>query len=113
MLQDAQAGKADIVLTESLDRLSRDQADIAAIFKHMQFAGVEIVTLSEGRVGFLDIGLRGTMNQLHLIDTAHRVRRGQHGRAKAGKVPSSLSYGYDVVRRFDESGESKETTLRS
>ena len=104
MLQDARDTKVDIVLVESLDRLSRDQADIATIFKHMQFAGIEIITLCEGRVGVLDIGLRGTMNQLFLVDNANRVRRGQLGRIKAGKVMAGLGYGYDVVRRFDASG---------
>lgn len=104
MLKDARDGKLDIILVESLDRLSRDQADIAAIFKHMQFAGVEIITLCEGRVGILDVGLRGTMNQLYLVEVANKARRGQEGRVKAGKVASGLSYGYDVVRRFDTSG---------
>jgi len=104
MLRDARDGKVDIILVESLDRLSRDQADIATIFKHMQFAGVDIVTLCEGRVGVLDIGLRGTMNQLFLVETANKVRRGQRGRVERGFVASSLSYGYDVVKRFDANG---------
>jgi site-specific DNA recombinase len=104
MLHDGQEGRFDTIVAESLDRLSRDQADIAAIFKHMQFAGIGIFTLSEGRVGILDIGLRGTMNQLYLVETANKVRRGQHGRVKAGKIPSGISYGYDVVRKFDEQG---------
>ena len=104
MLQDGREGKLDIILTESLDRLSRDQADIASIFKHMQFAGVEIITLYEGRVGILDIGLRGTMNQLYLVETANKSRRGQQGRVKAGKVAAGHSYGYDVVKRFDAAG---------
>lgn len=104
MLQDARSGKVEVILVESLDRLSRDQADIATIFKHMQFAGIEIITLCEGRVGVLDIGLRGTMNQLFLVDTANRVRRGQRGCVKAGKVPAGVGYGYEVVRRFDSAG---------
>jgi len=99
MLQDAQDGKFDIILVESLDRLSRDQADTAIIYKHMQFAGVEIITLYEGRVGILEVGLRGTANQLQLVDTANKVRRGQRGRVERGLVASSLSYGYDVVNR--------------
>jgi len=104
MLQDARDEKLDLILVESLDRLSRDQADIATVFKHMQFAGVEIITLCEGRVGVLDIALRGTMNQLFLVDTANRVRRGQGGRVKAGMAPAGCPYGYDVVKRFDDSG---------
>ena len=48
LLQDAQAGKFDIVLAEALDRVSRDQADVAILYKHLKFAGVRIVTLAEG-----------------------------------------------------------------
>jgi site-specific DNA recombinase len=33
LMQDAQGGKLDIVLTESLDRISRDQEDIAGPYK--------------------------------------------------------------------------------
>jgi hypothetical protein len=39
LLQDAQRGRFDIVLAEALDRVSRDQADVATLFKHLRFAG--------------------------------------------------------------------------
>ena len=35
LLSDSGAGRYDIVLTEALDRLSRDQEDIAAVFKRL------------------------------------------------------------------------------
>src|SRR5688572_26887859 len=47
LITDAQRGRFDIILTESIDRLSRDQEDIAGLYKRMRFAGVKIVTLSE------------------------------------------------------------------
>ncbi len=49
LLQDAMAGKFDIILilAEALDRLSRNQEDIAGIYKRLSFAGVKIVTLSK------------------------------------------------------------------
>ena len=50
LLQDAQRGQFDLVLAEALDRISRDQADVATLFKHLQFAGVPIVTLAEGEI---------------------------------------------------------------
>ena len=46
-MRDAQAGKFDLVLTESLDRISRDQEDIAGVYKRLRFAGVKMHTLSE------------------------------------------------------------------
>ena len=76
----------DIVLAEAMDRLSRDQEDIAGLFKRMQFAGVRIVTLSEGDVSQLHVGLKGTMNALFLKDLADKTRRGQRGRVEKGKA---------------------------
>src|ERR1700724_3190208 len=70
LLQDAQRGKFDIVLAEALDRVSRDQADVATLFKRLRFAGVSIVTLSEGEISELHVGLKGTMNALFLKDLA-------------------------------------------
>jgi site-specific DNA recombinase len=57
LLQDAQHGRFDIVLAEALDRVSRDQADVATLFKHLRFAGVQIVTLAEGEISELYVGL--------------------------------------------------------
>lgn len=82
-MQDAVAGKFEIILAEAMDRLSRDQADIAAVFKRLRFAGVAIVTLSEGEIGDLHIGLKGTMNALFLKDLADKTRRGLRGRVEA------------------------------
>lgn len=42
LLADAQVGKFNIVLAESLDRISRDQEDIAGVFKRLAFAGIQI-----------------------------------------------------------------------
>jgi site-specific DNA recombinase len=94
LLQDAAAGRFEIILAEALDRLSRDQEDIAGIYKRLRFAGVRIVTLSEGDVSDLHIGLKGTMNALFLKDLADKTRRGLRGRIEAGKSGGGLTYGY-------------------
>ena len=36
------------MVAEALDRLSRDQEDVAALFKRLHFASIRIVTLAEG-----------------------------------------------------------------
>jgi len=105
LLSDAIAGKFDIIVAEALDRLSRDQEDIAGIFKRLSFADVKIVTLSEGEINHLHIGLKGTMNALFLKDLADKTRRGLRGRIEAGKSGGGKSYGYDVVKSFDGAGE--------
>ena len=105
LMQDAQDGKFDLVIAEALDRLSRDQEDIAGIHKRLSFAGVQILTLSEGEISHLHIGLKGTMNALFLKDLADKTRRGLRGRVEAGKSGGGKCYGYDVVKKFDAGGE--------
>jgi len=105
LLQDATAGKFEIVLAEALDRVSRDQADVAILFKHLKFAGVKIVTLAEGEISELHVGLKGTMNALFLKDLAAKTHRGLRGRVEKGKAGGGLCYGYDVVKRLDGNGE--------
>ncbi len=105
LLQNAQRGKFDVVLAEALDRVSRDQADVATLFKHLRFAGVQIVTLSEGEISELHVGLKGTMNALFLKDLAAKTHRGLRGRVEKGKSGGGLCYGYDVVKLIDAEGE--------
>ncbi|MFT4250995.1 MAG: recombinase family protein [Caulobacter sp.] len=105
LLRDAMAGRFDLVLAEAMDRLSRDQADIASVFKRMQFAGVPIFTLSEGEVSELHVGLKGTMNALFLKELAAKTHRGLRGRVEAGKASGNKCYGYRVVREIDAAGK--------
>ncbi|ARS72850.1 recombinase family protein [Sinorhizobium meliloti] len=105
LIADGLKRRFDLILTESLDRLSRDQEDIAGFYKRMRFAGVSIVTLSEGEVSELHIGLKGTMGALYLKDLADKTRRGLRGRVEDGKSGGGLCYGYDVARQIDSSGE--------
>jgi hypothetical protein len=71
----------------------------------MQFAGVQIVTLAEGEISELHVGLKGTMNALFLKDLAKKTHRGLRGRVEKGKVGGGLCYGYDVVKRLGGDGE--------
>ncbi|NQW08463.1 MAG: recombinase family protein, partial [Alphaproteobacteria bacterium] len=105
LLERARAGCFDVVVCEALDRLSRDQADVAQIYKQLKFDGVAIVTLSEGPVSELHVGLKGTMNALFLKDLADKTRRGLRGRVEEGCSGGGNSYGYDVVKAVDANGE--------
>jgi len=105
LLEDARRGQFDIVVAEALDRLSRDQEDIAGLFKRLNFAGVRLVTLAEGEISELHVGLKGTMNALFLKDLADKTRRGLEGRVRQGRSGGGLSYGYVVVRECDANGD--------
>ena len=105
LLEDARRGMFEILVAEALDRVSRDQADVATLYKHLRFAGVTVVTLAEGEISELHVGLKGTMNALFLKDLAAKTHRGLRGRVEAGKSGGGLCYGYDVVKSFDGSGD--------
>jgi site-specific DNA recombinase len=93
------------VLSEALDRLSRDQEYVAAMYKRLCHCDVSIVTLAEGKIDELHIGFKGTMNALFLKDLASKIRRGQRGRIAAGFAAGGITYGYQVVRGFDPNGD--------
>jgi DNA invertase Pin-like site-specific DNA recombinase len=57
-----------------------------------------MVTVSEGDIGPLHIGFKGTTNALYLDDLAQKTRRGLRGRIEAGRSGGGISYGYRVVR---------------
>ncbi|GAB3377632.1 recombinase family protein [Azotobacter armeniacus] len=105
LLADAQSKRFNVILTESLDRISRDLEDIAGVYKRMTSAGAKMVTLFVGDVSELDIGLKSTMGALYLKDLADKTRRVLRGRVKDGKSGGGNSYGYDVVKKTDGNGE--------
>ncbi|MFD0850610.1 recombinase family protein [Sphingosinicella xenopeptidilytica] len=105
LLRDAERGLFNVVLAEALDRVSRDQADVATLYKHLQFAGVTLVTLAEGEISELHVGLKGTMNALFLKDLARKTHRGLRGRIEKGLSASRAAYGYRIVRRLTGDGE--------
>lgn len=74
---------------------------------------VRIITLEDGDVSELHIGLKGTMNALFLKALADKTRRGLRGRVEAGKSGGGLTYGYDVVRTTRSDGTIESTRQRA
>ncbi|MGL4397047.1 MAG: recombinase family protein [Hyphomicrobium sp.] len=105
LMASAQAQSFNAVLTESIDRLSRDLEDIAGLHKRLAYWGVKIVTLADGEVGKLHVGLKGMIASLYLDDLAQKTRRGQVGRVKAGRIPGGRCYGYDVANCGEDRGQ--------
>ena len=59
LLDDARRGQFDIVVAEALDRLSRDQEDVAGLFKRLRFSGIRLITLAEGEITELALARYG------------------------------------------------------
>ena len=79
LLEAARNGAFQVVVAEALDRLSRDQADVAYLYKHLSFLDIKLVTITEGEINELHVGLKGTMNALFLRDL--RKRPGEDSKA--------------------------------
>src|SRR5262249_35517147 len=105
LLEDARAGAFNVVVAEALDRLSRDLEHIAALYKQLRFHGVRILTLAEGEISELHVGLKGTMNALFLKDLAAKTHRGLEGRVREGRSGGGICYGYDIAQEHDARGE--------
>lgn len=97
MMRDAEAGRFNVIIVEALDRLSRDQADLAAIYKRLQFMGVEIVAVHDGRADAIQIGIRGLVSTLFIDDLKHKIRRGMTGLVDDGLSAGGKAYGYRPV----------------
>ena len=105
MMAHAAQGEFNILVVEGLDRLSRDQEDIAHIYKRLTFHGVKIFSLQDGGfVSDIHIAFGGAKNAMFLKDLAFKVHRGIRGHIESGRAITK-SYGYDIVRRFDSKGE--------
>ena len=97
LLEAAAYREFEFVLLEDLSRVSRDQADVATIYKRLLYHGIQMWSVTEGPINELHIGLKGAMNALFLKDLADKVRRGQRAAVANGGIPGGRRYGYDAV----------------
>lgn len=97
LMQAAKRKEFDVLVVESLDRLSRDQEDLPGIHKRLEFAGVKIFTCNEGQTTKMHIGIRSLVSSLFLTDLGAKVRRGHAGRVREGKFPGAITFGYRSV----------------
>ena len=111
LISDAEAGKFDVIVSEALDRLSRNLSDTASLYDRLKFSRVLLHTTSMGLISDVHIGIMGTMAQMTLTDLGNKVRRGQLGRARQGKIPGGLAFGYTVVPPAPGAKEAGDRTI--
>jgi DNA invertase Pin-like site-specific DNA recombinase len=97
LLADAKARKFDVIVVEALDRLSRDQEDLAGLHKRMTFLGIDILAVHDGKADAVQVGIRGLVSSLFLSDLKHKIRRGMTGRVRDGLSAGGKAYGYRPV----------------
>jgi site-specific DNA recombinase len=97
LMRDASAGKFEVVVAEALDRISRDQEDLAGIYKRLRFKQIEIRTVQDGKAEEIHVGIKGLVGALYLKDLAQKTRPGQAGVVRDGRHNGGRSYGYRAV----------------
>ncbi len=94
LMENARSGQFETVIVEALDRLSRDQEDLAGLYKRLSFGGVEIVAVHDGTADAIQVGIRGLVSTLFLDDLKHKVRRGMSAVVRDGRHAGGKAYGY-------------------
>ena len=97
MLSSAKRREFDILLVESLDRLSRTIADLATVCRDLKYWGIKVIAANEGEANNMLIALRGVINETQVKDTADKVHRQHALSVSQGKIPGAVSYGYRLV----------------
>jgi site-specific DNA recombinase len=82
------------VLAEDIDRLARKQADSSRLRERLEFLGIELQTVADGKVTKLASGLRGLMSELFLDNLRQHIKRGLDGVVRDGRYPGGRAYGY-------------------
>src|SRR6202000_376545 len=96
LMKATKLGNFNAVICESLDRISRDQEDLAGIFKRLKFREIKLIT-GEGETTDIHVGVRGIVGSMFLTDLGNKVRRGHNGRVREGLFPGVVTYGYALV----------------
>ena len=113
LLADAENRRFDILICEAIDRLGRRLADVSDFYDRLTFHSIRIHATSLGsEITQMHIGILGTMAQMTLTDLREKTRRGQLGRARAGRIPGGLAYGYEVVAPAPGSKDAGERCIR-
>lgn len=94
----SKSGAFDLILVESLDRLSRDQEDLAGLFKRCKFDGIGIEAVHGGTADTVQIGVRSLLGSLFLEDLKNKTRRGMAGVIREGRSAGGRQYGYRPIR---------------
>ena len=109
LMRAVEAGRVDVILTEDISRISRDVGDAANIFKRLQFAGVPLISMSDGidtsaKHAKLNFTVKSMLADMYLDDLRDKTLRGLEGRALAGFATGGVPFGFRTTTEADSSG---------
>jgi site-specific DNA recombinase len=108
MLAAAARNEFEILLLEDLSRLTRDSVEQEQTIRRLEFAGIRIVTTSDGydsqsKARKVHRGVKGLMNEIFLDDLRDKVHRGLSGQAAKGYWCGGKPYGFKLKPILDPS----------
>lgn len=101
MLAEAKRGRFDIILAESMDRLSRRLADTAQLHDLLSFHQVRLFTKDHGEINKMLVAMLGMVAEQFINDLRAKTKRGQRGRIEAGMSAGGLGFGYTALLNGD------------
>ena len=97
--------EVDVVLADELDRVSRGQSHTAKVYERLQFLGIRLVTVAEGEITRLHVGMKGTMNAEQISATSRKTRDALADRHMRGLNAGGRAYGYELDFQLDARGD--------
>ena len=103
LLSDLMACTFDVLVLESLDRLSRDMIEQEKIIRRLEHRRIRVLGLSDGydsnqESRQLVRGMRGLINEMYLEDLRKKTHRGMSGQIIRGFAAGAASYGYKNIK---------------
>jgi site-specific DNA recombinase len=102
LLEAAERREFDLVVTEGIDRISRDKADLAYINKRLEFVDIRIATPHHGVIDDIGMSVHGIVSSMFVRNLREKVKRSHSGLLRQGRLPGPPIYGYE---RGDNPGE--------
>ena len=99
MLKDSQSNKFELIVAWKSDRLSRGMYPAAALMEALEGTDIKLEAVKD-TIDINTFGILAAVGKIELDNIRQRVSMGMRGRARRGKAPSHIRFGY----KKDEEG---------
>jgi len=98
------------ILVDDTSRLSRTTEDALTIFKRLNFAGVQLIAVSQGidsdhEQSEMLVTVHGLVDSLYVRELAKKIHRGMEGLALRGLHTGGRIFGYDAISTGEGAGK--------